>query len=76
MIKAEELKEYGKVEKCEEVNDTFHVIITEGFSDNMIKTIDCINKINSSVGEKYPMVKKLVTDTDNFEYIAEPKNYR
>ena len=74
MIKEEDLKEYGKVEKCEEVGGTFHVIITEGFSDNGISTLECLNKINSAIGEKYPMVKKLITDNNKFEYIAKPKN--
>jgi len=74
MIEAKDLKEYGLVEKCKEVNGTFHIIITKGFNDNIVTTMECLKKINSAIGKVYPSVKKLITDTDNFEYIAKPKN--
>lgn len=75
MITAEDLKDYGKVEKCEEVNGTFEVKITDGFSSNAIKTFELMNKINSAVGHIYSVVDKCVTDENLFDYrLIKPKN--
>mgnify|MGYP006353662059 CR=1 FL=1 len=69
MIKIEDLKEYGKVETCTEVNDTFEVKITDGFGANFVKTFELMRKIDDSVGHVYSVVKKCVTDENLFHYI-------
>lgn len=69
MITRHELKQYGKVEIFEEVNDRFHVKITEGFNPNANNTFELMGKINAAVGDKYPLTEKLVTDTDMFDCI-------
>ena len=75
MIKAEDLKDYGKVEKCEEVNGTFEVKITDGFSSNAMKTFELMKKIDSAVGHIYSVVDKCVTDENLFDYrLRKPKN--
>lgn len=68
MITADDLKEYGKVEKCEEVDGAFEVKITDGFSINAIKTFELMGKINAAVGHIYPIIGKCVTDDNLFEY--------
>lgn len=66
------LKKYGKVEICEEVDNTFHVKITSGFDINARNTFKCMGKILEHVGDKYPHVKKNVSDTDLYEIILKP----
>lgn len=75
MIKSEDLKEYGKVEKCEEVDGAFEVKITDGFNVNAVKTIELMKKINSAVGHIYSVVDKCITDDNLFDYrLTKPKN--
>ncbi len=73
MIKPEDLAKFGKVEICEEVNNTFHIRITDGFSDNATKTYECLTKVNKAIGHKYPMVKKCISEENYFDYIAKIK---
>lgn len=74
MITKDELKEYGEVQVCEEVNGKFHVKITKGFDSNAIKTFEIMKKITESVGDKYPIVDKCVTDDNLFDFILKPKS--
>lgn len=75
MLTAEDLKEYGKVEKCEEVNGTFEIKITTGFDTNAKKTFELMKKINASIGHVYSVVDKCVTDKNLFDYrLSKPKN--
>jgi hypothetical protein len=68
-MKAEDLKEYGKVELCEVQGDTFHIKITEGFTTNAVKTFELIGKIDKAIGDEYPIIKKCVTDNNIFDYV-------
>lgn len=72
MLTAEDLKQFGKVEKCEEVDNTFHVIITDGFDDNNKKTLECLYLIDNAIGHKYPVLGKCISRKDYLEYIAKP----
>ncbi len=67
------IKQYGKVEICEERKDNkFQVKIT-GFIGNRIIPFMLIRFINDMVGKKYSIVEKCVTDKDMFDYILKPK---
>jgi hypothetical protein len=68
MIKTEDLKDYGKVVMCEEVNDAFEVKITDGFNSNAFETFKVMKLINDSVGHIYSVVDKCITDDNLFDY--------
>jgi hypothetical protein len=44
ILTKEDLKEYGMVEKCGEIDGTFQVKITTGFSSNDIKTFEIMGR--------------------------------
>lgn len=73
MITKEQLKEFGKVEVCEEIDGKFHVRITEGFSTNAMQTFKLMRIIAEAVGDKFPIVDKCHTDTNLFDYVLKPK---
>lgn len=61
----EQLSEYGTVRTCKKVHDeVVTVCITDGFSENFVKTTECIGKIQQA----FPEHKKLETciTEDNF----------
>ena len=69
---AQDLKEYGKVEVCEEVNGEFHIKITEGFSSKATNVFLLMNFIDIAIGKKYNKVVKCVTDENMFDYKLKP----
>ncbi len=74
MITKEDLKEYGKVEICEEINGKFHIKITEGFNPNAINTFQLMKKINDAIGDKFSVVDKCKTDENLFDYVLKLKS--
>lgn len=72
MITAEELKQYGKVEKCDVIDDKLHILITDGFSINANNTFDLFNKIIQKSGE-YQIIETCITDTNLFNLILKKK---
>lgn len=75
MLTAEDLKDFGKLVKCEEVNGAFEVKITNGFSSNARNTFELMKKIDSAVGHIYSVVDKCVTDNNLFDYrLIKPKS--
>ena len=72
MINKDNLKEYGEVELCEVIDGMFHVKITKGFNNNAIIVFELMKKIDKSVGDKYPIIDKLVTEENLFEYVLKP----
>ncbi len=73
MITKEDLKEYGKVDFCGEVNNKFRIRITEGFDCNAIKTFELMGKINDMIGHKYPLLDKCVSEKNLFDYILKQR---
>ena len=65
---AEDLKEYGKVEVCEEINGEFHIKITEGFSTKGLNVFTLMGIIDKAIGKNYNKVIKCVTDENLFDY--------
>lgn len=77
MITAEDLKQYGKVVKCQEVGDAFEVKITDGFDINATNTFELMKKIHNSVGHIYSVIDKCVTDENLFDYrLIKPKKLK
>lgn len=70
MIKG--INEYGKVEKCEEINGEYHVLITDGFTNKGMNTFKILELITKAVGDKYPTLKKCVSDVGIFDVILKP----
>ncbi|MFN8296788.1 MAG: hypothetical protein U0T69_11370 [Chitinophagales bacterium] len=64
------LTKYGKVEKCEVLNESeLHVKITDGFSTKIVSTLELMKLINDESNNEFPIVKKCVTDNNLFDYV-------
>lgn len=70
MIKG--IEEFGKVEKCEEVNGEYHIKITDGFSGKAMNTFRLMKFINEAIGDKYPNISKCVTDDNLYDCVLKP----
>jgi len=71
-ITAENLKEYGKVEICREIEGKFEIKITTGFKASAMNAFELMGKIDRVIGHKYSVVKKCVVDENLFDYILVP----
>ncbi|MCU0351768.1 MAG: hypothetical protein MUF43_13225 [Flavobacterium sp.] len=69
-ITAHDLSSFGKVERFEEVNNQFHVIISKGFMPSAHNINDVMEKIKrSKVYHRYKQVKYFVTEDNMFHLI-------
>jgi fatty acid/phospholipid biosynthesis enzyme len=58
----EDLSKYGKVISCKQVHeDVITILITDGFSGNVVKTMECMTLITNTFPE-YPKLETWVTD--------------
>lgn len=74
IMNKEDLKEFGKVEICEETTGgLFHIRITEGFDNNAVNTFKLMKKINIMIGDKFSFITKCVSDKNLFEYMLSQK---
>jgi fatty acid/phospholipid biosynthesis enzyme len=69
----EKLKEFGNVEKCEIIDNKFHILIEDGFNDNTRNTLECIELSMNIAGKDFTIVDKLITQSDHFELILKRK---
>lgn len=65
----DQLKKFGKVEVCKEVNQTFHIKITDGFNSNFSNFIKVLDVVSNHFNGKYTEVIKLIKEENHFEYI-------
>ena len=75
MLNKEDLAQYGKVEICEEIDGKFYIKITDGFSSKAKNTFSLMEKINDSIGSKFSVIHKCVTDENLFDYVLKQKDY-
>lgn len=73
MLTKIDLEKYGKVEVCEEKDNKFHVLITDGFTGNAVETFKLMKFIDEETEGKFPVVDKCVTDENKFHYIIRKK---
>ena len=66
----DKLKKFGKVEVCKELDQAFHVKITDGFRGDMNTALKAINLITDNLAGKYTKVVKMRVEENNFELIA------
>lgn len=64
----ESLSNYGLVRTCKQVNDVVIVIITEGFSENFIKTSEAMGLIQKEYPD-HSIVETMISE-ENFCHVV------
>ena len=72
----DKLKQFGKVEVCKELDQTFHIKITDGFNPRMGNVKKIIDLISEHLAGKYTKSLKCTAKENDFEYILKNEQRR
>lgn len=65
---AQQLNQFGFVEELEHDKNSFSILITTGFSGLASDTLHLIGYINQHMADEFPVLDRLITDKDLFNY--------
>jgi len=68
------LSDYGLVEKCQVKDNGFEIMITDGYDNNMMNTLEVMKLIDDNIGYLYPLIGYCKTDLNLYHCILNPRN--